>query len=202
MRYNLTPPADEIVRLLRSVRDADLRSPSPCEEYTVATLLAHIAGLAHAFHLAAPTTPRDATSEAVLRNPPAPSADDMPENWRTVIPQRLRALADTWRNPEAWSGETTIGGVTMPSEMAGLVALDELVLHGWDLARATGQEFRCDDESAAACLTFTRLSAAPDEEAAREGLFGPVVAVPADANVLEQALGLSGRDPAWSRRAD
>ena len=29
---------------------------------------------------------------------------------------------------------TEAGGVTMPGEVTGLVALDEVVLHGWDLA--------------------------------------------------------------------
>lgn len=79
----------------------------------------------------------------------------------------------------------------------GLVALDELVLHGWDLARATGQPYDCDPASAEAVFEFTSMSAAPEEAAAREGLFGPVIAIPADAPLFDRALGLSGRDPAW-----
>ena len=34
---------------------------------------------------------------------------------------------------------TAAGGVDLPGEVAGIVALDELVVHGWDLAKATGQ---------------------------------------------------------------
>jgi hypothetical protein len=40
--------------------------------------------------------------------------------------------------------------------------------------------------------------AIPGQEAAREGLFGPLVNVPDDAPLLDRVLGLTGRDPNWS----
>ena len=92
---------------------------------------------------------------------------------------------------------TEAGGTTLPGEVAGVVALDEVVLHGWDLARATGQEFMCDPASAEAVLGFTERSAQPDQAAMRTGLFGPVVPVADDAPVFDRALGFAGRDPAW-----
>jgi uncharacterized protein (TIGR03086 family) len=78
-----------------------------------------------------------------------------------------------------------------------VVALDEVVLHGWDLARGTGQPFHCDLDSTAAVLAFTSESAKPEHAASREGLFGPVVPVPEDAPPFDRALGFAGRDPAW-----
>jgi uncharacterized protein (TIGR03086 family) len=110
----------------------------------------------------------------------------------------LEELVEAWRDPEAWEGMTEAGGVTMPAEVMGVVALDELVLHGWDLARATGQPFSCDPASTAAVLEFTRASAQPEHAASREGLFGPVVEVPEDAPPFERALGFAGRDPRWT----
>jgi uncharacterized protein (TIGR03086 family) len=74
----------------------------------------------------------------------------------------------------------------------------ELVLHGWDLARATGQPFTCDPASTAAVLAFTSASAQPEQAAGREGPFGPVVDVPEDAPAFDRALGFAGRDPAWT----
>jgi uncharacterized protein (TIGR03086 family) len=110
----------------------------------------------------------------------------------------LDALADAWSKPSAWEGMTEAGGVTMPGEVTGLVALDEVVLHGWDLVRATGQEFRCDPDRAEAVLGFTERSAKPDQAAMRTGLFGPVADVADDAPVFDRALGFAGRDPAWT----
>jgi uncharacterized protein (TIGR03086 family) len=84
--------------------------------------------------------------------------------------------------------------------VAGLVALDELVVHGWDIARATGQPYDCDPASLEAVHGFVLQFSEPGLEAEREGLFGPVVDVPADAPLLDRVIGLTGRDPAWSRR--
>ena len=38
----------------------------------------------------------------------------------------------------------------------------------------------------------------PDQESAREGIFGPAIPVPDDAPILDRVVGLTGRDPAWS----
>jgi uncharacterized protein (TIGR03086 family) len=89
---------------------------------------------------------------------------------------------------------TMAGGVDLPGDIAGLVALDEVVVHGWDLARATGQAFDPGDEATAAVHAFLAESRA---DGAPSPIFGPVVAVPDDAPLLDRAIGLSGRDPRW-----
>ena len=80
--------------------------------------------------------------------------------------------------------------------MIGAVALDEVSVHGWDLARATSQDYRLDDATVQAVLAFTTESATPENAPMRDGIFGPVVEVPADAP-WDRAMGLAGRDPGW-----
>ena len=80
----------------------------------------------------------------------------------------------------------------------GVVALDALVLHGWDLARATGQPFNVDSASVQACLGFAASMSEPGQEAGREGLYGPVARVPDDAPDLDRLLSFAGRDPQWA----
>jgi uncharacterized protein (TIGR03086 family) len=70
------------------------------------------------------------------------------------------------------------------------------VLHGWDLARATGQDFRCAPADAEAVLGFASQAADDPAGPARQGLFGPVV-VPADASTFDRALAMAGREPSW-----
>jgi uncharacterized protein (TIGR03086 family) len=84
----------------------------------------------------------------------------------------------------------------MPAPAMGVVALNEVLVHGWDVAVATGQEYRADPASAEACLGFSvdLAAGAPD---ARNAMFGPVVPVPEDAPVLDRLLGQTGRDPGW-----
>ncbi len=189
---DLDPAAREVARLLDGVPDEALGRPTP-SDIPVAQLLDHLMGLTLAFTWAARKTPPRGGSQ-----PPSSSAAALDPEWRTVLPRRLDELVAAWRDPAAWQGTTEAGGVTMPAEAMGVVALDELVMHGWDLARATGQDFHCDEASAAAVLEFTSQSAAPEFAGQREGLFGPVVPVPADAPVLDRALGFAGRDPGWT----
>jgi len=191
---DLHPATTEVARLAAQVRDDQLTAPTPCDG-TVATLLDHLMGLCLAF-----------TWGAQKREPPAggspgPGTADgsrLDPQWRSELPRRLSDLATAWDEPAAWTGTTTVGGVTMPGEVTASVALDEVVMHGWDLAVATGQEFRCDPASAEAVLAFTSASAAPEAAPLREGLFGPVVPVPDHASAFERALGFAGRDPAWT----
>ncbi len=82
--------------------------------------------------------------------------------------------------------------------MAGLVPLNELVIHGWDIARASRQPYSCAPESLDAIHAFVLQFSAPGMEAKRQGLFGPVIEVADDAPLLDRVIGLSGRDPAWS----
>ena len=92
---------------------------------------------------------------------------------------------------------TRVGGVDLPGEIAGSVALTEVVIHGWDVARATGQSFECDPATAEPLLAHVSQVAA---EGPVEGLFGPAVAIGDDAPALDRAIALSGRDPAWHPR--
>ena len=93
---------------------------------------------------------------------------------------------------------TQAGGVDLPGEVAGLIALDELVIHGWDVARALGKPYEPDEATLEALYSFVVQFAEPGQEASREGLFGPVVPVPDDAPLFDRILGLTGRNPSWS----
>ncbi|WP_411097986.1 TIGR03086 family metal-binding protein [Streptomyces sp. x-45] len=191
---DLGPQTRILARLADGVREDRLADPTPCPDLAVRNLLGHLTGLAVAFRDAArkdlgPTT--DTSPEA--------SVPDIGPGWREQLAAALGELAEAWRDPQAWTGMTRAGGIDLPGEVAGAVVADELVIHGWDLARATGQEYTPDP---AALRAAHGLLAAAAEEAERDqGMFGPVVAVPADAPLLERAVGLSGRDPGWSRTA-
>lgn len=93
---------------------------------------------------------------------------------------------------------TVAGPAELPGAVAALVALDEVVVHGWDLARATGRPFAPDPALLEALHGFVAQFCGPGTEAEREGLFGPEVPVPADAPLLDRVIGMTGRDPAWT----
>ena len=190
---DLEPAARRLADLVGGVPDDLLDAPTPCPAYTLGDLVEHVGGAASAFTGAAVKDLGDATTQA-----PSGDASRLGDDWRTRIPRDLAALADAWRHADAWTGMTKAGGVDLPGEVAGLVALDEIVVHGWDVARATGQPYDCDTPSLEAVNAFVSQFSEPGQEEARAGLFGPVVEVPGDAPLLDRVIGLTGRDPAWS----
>ena len=110
----------------------------------------------------------------------------------------LGATAFVPGEPDAWEGMTKIGGMEMPATVMGTVGLNEVVAHGWDLGRSTGQSFLPDENSIEGCLEFLVPMAQPGAENNRAPAFGPVVPVADDAPGLDRLVALTGRDPRWT----
>jgi uncharacterized protein (TIGR03086 family) len=200
---DLHPAAQAVAEVAAGITDDQLTGPTPCTSYRVGDLLDHVMGLSVAFTVAADRTGDQSLLAELQRESVQgqPSLEHLDPNWRVVLPGRLQRLARAWDEPAAWDGSGEAGGVVMPGGIAGRVATQELVLHGWDLAVATGQPYAVDPQHAALLHHMTREATAPDQRAMRDSIFGPEVPVPADAPDLQQALGLSGRDPQWRRPA-
>jgi uncharacterized protein (TIGR03086 family) len=189
---NIEPATTQLGELVRAVPDARLGSPTP-SDCTVGELLDHVQMLARAFTGAAEKADDQTTSGP----PPPPDAERLGDDWRGRIPALLNGLSAAWNEPSAWEGMTRVGGMEMPGEAAGIVALDEVVLHGWDLAVGSGQAYDVSPDLLEALVPFLEHMAEPGMEAARVGLFGPVVRIPENAPLLQRVVGLSGRDPGW-----
>ena len=83
----------------------------------------------------------------------------------------------------------------MPARALGEMLLIEVILHGWDVARASGQEVEISDALGAEVL---RCVSATADQGRELHAYGPEVAVADDASDLDKALGLAGRDPNWT----
>ncbi len=187
---NFEPATRTLASLIQGVRDDQLTAATPCTRAVLGDLLDHVNGLSLAFTAAAVKNP--------LPGSQAPSADAsrLGPGWRTQIPERLAGLAAAWRDGAAWTGMTQAGGQEVPGELAGVIALNEVIVHGWDIAVASGQGFGCEPELAEAADGFVQPTAAQNPQGT-PGLFGPPVPVPDDAPLLDRLLGRTGRDPAW-----
>jgi uncharacterized protein (TIGR03086 family) len=193
MTVDLGPATRQLADLIAQVPDDLLDEPTPCPAYTLGDLVDHVSGLALAFTAAARKTPVPGAPERASGD-----ASRLGTAWRTRLARELDALAESWRDPAAWTGATRAGGIDLPGEVAGLVALDEVVVHGWDVARASGQPYAVDGDLLEVVHGFLAPLAQPGQESMRDGIFGPAIAVPADAPLLDRVIGLTGRDPAWS----
>lgn len=169
-------------------------APSSCEGWSGRDVLRHVVGSQRDFlarqGLELDVPPRgdiDADLDADLETDPVAA-------WHVHDEAMRRLLADesvVAREYDGMLGRTTIGAT-----MVAFYGFD-LAVHGWDLARATGQDYRPDQATTSAVLAFTAESATPESAEERAGIFGPVVEVPADAPAWHRALGSAGRDPGW-----
>ncbi len=191
---DIEPATRTLAELVRGVPDELLGAPTPCPAYSVGDLVEHIGGLTLAFTAAAEKS-FDAPG---VTGAPSGDASRLPADWRERIPRDLQRLADAWRDPDAWTGMTQAGGIDLPGDVCGLVALDEVVIHGWDLARATGRQYTVTPEVLDTVERFVAPFSVPGAEDQRAGMFGPVVPVPGDAPLLDRVVGMAGRDPEWA----
>jgi uncharacterized protein (TIGR03086 family) len=189
---DLHAAADRVSHLVEAVRDEAMDAPTPCPDLPLGALIDHVGGFAKVFTASAKKELGELTSQ-----PPDPRADNLEPGWRARIATDLSALADAWDAPDAWDGMTEAGGQEVPGAMAGRIALDELVVHGWDIAQATSQPFDCDEPTLAE-VEFTVQRVRDGHNGDMPGLFGPVVPVAPNAPALDRVLGLTGRNPAWS----
>jgi uncharacterized protein (TIGR03086 family) len=200
MTPDLRPATGALADIIRGIRDDQLDAPTPCGDTTVGELLDHVDSLCGAFTAAATKTLRDDRGRA-----PAPDASRLGTDWRQRLPTRLDELAQAWRPATAWTGTTHAGGNELPAETAGSAALDEVIVHGWDLAVATGQPFSGDDpglvEPLQPAYAWVR-TVVEQSPHGNPGLFGPPVPVPDDAPLLDRLLGLTGRHPSWRPGTD
>lgn len=187
---DLTPATGMLTKVVADIGDDQLGAPTPCRGTTVADLLDHVDGLCLAFTAAA------AKNEAAGRQAPSADGSRLGPDWRMRVSNRLAQLASAWQDETAWAGLTRAGGVDLPGEVAAYVAINEVVVHGWDIAAATGHDYGCETELVEAARAFVQGAVAQNPDGS-PGLFGAPVAVPESAAPLDRLIGLTGRDPAW-----
>ncbi|MBM4575887.1 TIGR03086 family protein [Rhodococcus hoagii] len=188
--YDLGPASMQVARVAAGVRDEHLGLPTPCNRL--------VGGRPAAASPRADDRVRGHCAQDPVPRGRVGAADRTAGGLAGAARTTTRGTACRVARARSLGRRSSGGGVTMPAAVMGTVAIDELVLHGWDLARATGQPFESDPASVEASLSFAASMSVPGEEEGREGLYGPVVPVPDDASDLDRLLGYAGRDPRWA----
>jgi uncharacterized protein (TIGR03086 family) len=170
-------------RLVDGIGDDHWENSTPCSKWNVRQLVNHTAGVMANFRNGA----RD--------EPAAGDADDFDLGSDTAA--TFSALVTD--NVTAWNerGELdsiiTLGDNKFPGTVAITINMLDAYVHGWDIAQATGQDAQLDPELSTTLLGFSQQAVPP---APRDGdNFHAVVAVPDDADAVDQLLGYLGRQP-------
>jgi uncharacterized protein (TIGR03086 family) len=177
------------VAAVRAVTDDQLALPTPCQDYDVRQLLNHMIWGVTAFERAGRHVPPPGDGSEAME------LDRLHGHWRSRYADLAGATAEAWGTPAAWEGETTLVSSALPAAAVGTLALVDLVVHGWDVSRATCQDYLPDLDAVRALYDWLVGSA---ELGRSMAVWGPAVPVAEDAPTLERMLGLSGRDPNWT----
>ena len=155
----------------------DLGRPTPCNRFAVGDVLAHMVGGARQF------------AAAFRGEAPPPDTDD---DALDAFPSALGDLASAVNAPGALERTVATPFGDLPGEtFARFVVLDGLV-HGWDLATATGQPYEPPDDLVAEVDAFARSILDP----LRDGdTFGDSVEPTAGATPIERLAAFTGRRP-------
>jgi uncharacterized protein (TIGR03086 family) len=170
-----------------AAKTAPLDTKTPCPDWDLRTLLNHT------ILWTAYSAERRAYGESVAEDLMSKDFTAEPgcaEAYQAQIAKAVHA----WSDPEAWEGDRSVMGSAMPAADIAAMLIMEMVLHGWDIAKATGQVYQCDGELAHALL---RTVQAQGEMFRQYQGFAAVVPVPTHATAFDRALSLSGRDPQW-----
>lgn len=167
----LSRALDQAGDVLTAIHEDQLSLPTPCGEWDVRRLIAHLVAAPRNFiEMARGDTP-DWSAE------PTPIGRDFAATFRSAADD----LIHMWHQA---------GDSAEPGQVDWQTA--EFALHTWDLARATGQSTDLNPDVALRGLAFMSGALTPEN---RGGAFGPEVPVPDDAPPYDRIAAFAGRDP-------
>jgi uncharacterized protein (TIGR03086 family) len=171
--------ADGFTRRVEAVPDGAWSNPAPCEGWVARDVVRHLVEWMPAFFLEGWEVELD----------PLPSVDDDPAAAWTALRDALQGALDDPAVADR-ARDTPMGHITF-DDAFGMAGTPDVLIHTWDLARATGLDETLDPEE------VHRMAEAiedVDDTPMREsGHYGPRVEVPADADEQTRLLAFMGR---------
>lgn len=176
---------DETTQVVNDVSDEQMANPSPCEGWTVRDVLNHITGGATMFAISAEqgSVPDEMLGQLMGGDN---LGDDPKGAWQVAASRAMLAF----EQPGALEKTVKLPFGEMPGGVALNIAVFDVLTHGVDIARATGQ---CvdDAELIETALVFGRQMIGP--ELRIPGVFDPEQPIAADAPAEDRLLAFAGR---------
>ncbi len=188
--------ASDVAAIAHGAVGTPMTAPTPCSEFDLRQLINHFIGTTGGLTRVGLRTPLDPD------DPYGSGTDAADGQWAPRLATNLDALAAAWSPERAWDGTVDMGGTELPAVLIGEMSMAEILLHGWDLARASGQRLAVPEEVARQVLRHIDQTA---EWGRSMGAYGPAFRITQDDHVapgvFERALAAAGRDPHWTPAA-
>ncbi|MGV9744742.1 TIGR03086 family metal-binding protein [Rhodococcus zopfii] len=171
--------------LFAGVTPDQLTGPTPCTEFDVRALMGHLTATIERGRLLG-------LGESVADAPEVITgvADDA---WPATLDGTADRYWQVWNDDAVLDRAVVAPWGTFPGRAAMLVSLNEVLVHGWDLAVATGQPSEADSALAEAALAIMQ-KALPESPRGGFVPFGPVVPTADDAGATERLVNWAGRE--------
>ncbi|QEU90712.1 TIGR03086 family metal-binding protein [Streptomyces kanamyceticus] len=186
----------ESARILDQATPADWAAPTPCADWNLRELVAHMTGQHRGFAAAAAGRGSDLSAWR-----PAELGDDPVKAYRAAADEVLDAFA----RPGVLTSEFAIPEISTATTFPASVAIGfhflDYVVHGWDVARALGIDPRLGDDVAEAALVFALRVPDDDRRLGPAAQFDPSLTPVREAGTLDLVLAALGRTPGWTAPA-
>ena len=161
-------------------RDEQYTNPTPCSGWDVDALLGHVTSVIHHYM----ALPGGQSHDALREQAPTQG------QYRQIFPSLASAALAAWSQPDAL--ERTCHHVMgdMPGWQALSIHVSDVLLHGWDLSVATGQDDTIDPVLADLALATLRDVLCLDQG---RGRFFAAELTPAASDVQSRLLAYAGR---------
>lgn len=169
--------------LVLGVHPAVLDGPTPCSEYDVRALLGHL--------VATVDRARTIGEGGDPRLMPTVVADVPDDGWADALAAATDKMTEVWADGALLDRPVTVPWGTVPGRAAMWGYVNEALVHGWDLAVATGQNAEADPELAEAALAGAQAKIPADRRGGPIP-FADVVQPAPDAGPTERLANWSG----------
>jgi uncharacterized protein (TIGR03086 family) len=179
----LSRALDQTGEIIARIRPDQAELATPCTAWDVRDLVDHVVFDLRQFTASTSGGPREKHDRDLI-------GDDWVGAYRGAADRLLAA----WR-AEGFDRTVQLPMGEVPATWMLGQHLSDIVVHGWDLAKATGQSTDLDPELGEASLEWGKANLKPEfrgEEASGKS-FGPEVQVPDDAPVYDRLAGVFGR---------
>jgi uncharacterized protein (TIGR03086 family) len=184
------------VEVVSRVTAGDLGRPTPCSEWTLADLLAHMTAQHLGFAAAAAGRGADPDAWQV-----APLGGEPVLEYAAAAEAVITAFAEPGVLERRFQLPEIMPGMAFPAAQAISFHFIDYVVHGWDVARALGVGYELDADLAEAALPVARAVPGGASRLRPGAAFRPILDAPADADPLDRILALLGRPPDWQDSA-
>ncbi|MGH3158810.1 MAG: TIGR03086 family metal-binding protein [Streptosporangiaceae bacterium] len=180
------------IPLVNQVTAADLGRPTPCGNWNLGELIAHMTAQHHGF---AASAHGGATGLADWQ--PGPPAADPVKAYAASAEEVLAAFAEDGAAKRRFALPEILPSITFPGRQAISFHLVDYVVHGWDVARSLGVDYTLDDALLAAARRVATMVPDGDNRTQPNAAFAPALAPPPGASELDQIVATLGRAPTW-----